>query len=68
MIIFNSSIPNTQLYVLKIFKTSWLERFEVLLVVSTADFMRPVVIFGAVADIARERLLAEYPDRYESPR
>ncbi|CAL1548287.1 unnamed protein product [Lymnaea stagnalis] len=30
-------------------------------------FVRPVVIFGAVADIARERLLTEYPDRFDSP-
>ncbi|XP_012945825.2 tight junction protein ZO-2, partial [Aplysia californica] len=32
-----------------------------------ADFMRPVVIYGAVSDIARERLLAEYPDRFDAP-
>ena len=30
--------------------------------------MRLVVIYGAVSDIAREGLLAEYPDRFESPR
>ncbi|GFS16937.1 tight junction protein ZO-1 [Elysia marginata] len=30
-------------------------------------FVRPVVIYGAIADIARERLLAEYPDRFECP-
>ncbi|KAH9508486.1 hypothetical protein Btru_055324, partial [Bulinus truncatus] len=31
-------------------------------------FVRPVVIFGAIADIAREKLLAEYPDKFHSPR
>ncbi|XP_059173109.1 tight junction protein ZO-1-like isoform X2 [Physella acuta] len=30
-------------------------------------FIRPVVIFGAIADIAREKLLAEYPDKFDSP-
>ncbi|CAG5114445.1 unnamed protein product, partial [Candidula unifasciata] len=30
-------------------------------------FVRPVVIFGAIADIARERLLAEYPDKFYFP-
>lgn len=34
----------------------------------TAGFVRPVVIFGAIADIARERLLAEYPDKFYFPR
>ncbi|XP_055873849.1 tight junction protein ZO-1-like isoform X3 [Biomphalaria glabrata] len=30
-------------------------------------FVRPVVIFGAIADIAREKLLNENPDKFESP-
>ncbi|XP_014662332.1 PREDICTED: tight junction protein ZO-1-like [Priapulus caudatus] len=30
-------------------------------------FVRPVVIFGALADVARERLLADMPDSFESP-
>jgi len=31
-------------------------------------FPRPVVIFGPVADIARERLLRDYPGKFASPR
>ncbi|XP_071115833.1 tight junction protein ZO-1-like isoform X2 [Haliotis cracherodii] len=32
-----------------------------------AGFMRPVVIFGAMADIARDRLLSDFHDKFESP-
>ncbi len=31
-------------------------------------FPRPVVIFGPVADLARERLLKDYPGKFASPR
>ena len=31
-------------------------------------FPRPVVIFGPVADIARERLLRDFPTKFASPR
>lgn len=34
----------------------------------TAGFVRPVVIFGALADVAREKLLQDFPDKFESPR
>lgn len=30
--------------------------------------IRPVVLFGPLADIARDRLLKEYPDLFELPR
>ncbi|XP_053214787.1 tight junction protein ZO-1-like isoform X2 [Panonychus citri] len=30
-------------------------------------FIRPVVMFGALADIARDKLLKDYPDKYASP-
>eukprot|EP00105_Crassostrea_gigas_P017858 XP_011435800.2 PREDICTED: tight junction protein ZO-1 isoform X2 [Crassostrea gigas] len=30
-------------------------------------FVRPVVIFGALADVAREKLLQDFPDKFESP-
>ncbi|KAJ8311679.1 hypothetical protein KUTeg_011034 [Tegillarca granosa] len=30
-------------------------------------FLRPVVIFGALSDVARDKLLRDYPDRFESP-
>lgn len=30
-------------------------------------FVRPVVFFGPLADIAREKFLREYPDKYASP-
>lgn len=31
-------------------------------------FVRPVVLFGPVADLAREKLLDEGPDKFTSPR
>jgi len=31
-------------------------------------FIRPVVLFGPVADIARDRLLKDFPDKFTSPR
>ena len=31
-------------------------------------FPRPVVIFGPVADLARERLLRDFPGKFASPR
>ncbi|KAL1129730.1 hypothetical protein AAG570_012674 [Ranatra chinensis] len=30
-------------------------------------FMRPVVLFGPVADLAREKLLKDFPDKFSSP-
>ncbi|XP_074596515.1 tight junction protein 1-like isoform X2 [Brevipalpus obovatus] len=30
-------------------------------------FIRPVVLFGPLADIARDKLLRDYPDKYELP-
>ena len=33
-----------------------------------AGFVRPVVIFGTLADVARDKLGRESPDKYESPR
>ncbi|CAB0005544.1 unnamed protein product, partial [Nesidiocoris tenuis] len=30
-------------------------------------FMRPVVLFGAVADLAQEKLLKDFPDKFSSP-
>lgn len=31
-------------------------------------FIRPIVLFGPVADLARERLLKDFPDKFTSPR
>ena len=31
-------------------------------------FVRPVVLFGPVVDIAREKLLRDFPDKFTSPR
>ena len=31
------------------------------------DFPRPVVIFGPLADVARKKLVAELPGRFEAP-
>lgn len=36
-------------------------------VLRTPGFVRPVIVLGAVADIARERLLTESPDKFCSP-
>ena len=33
----------------------------------SADFMRPVVILGALADLVRYKLLEEMPDRFDVP-
>nr|XP_024216154.1 tight junction protein ZO-1-like isoform X2 [Halyomorpha halys] len=30
-------------------------------------FMRPVVLFGPIADLAREKLLKDFPDKFSSP-
>ena len=32
------------------------------------SIVRPVVLFGPLADIARDRLLKEHPERFELPR
>ena len=37
-------------------------------VVVAAHFMRPVVIFGVLADVTRDKLVREMPETYESPR
>lgn len=34
----------------------------------SAGFVRPVVVFGPLADVARERILKDYQDIYQSPR
>lgn len=31
-------------------------------------FTRPVILFGPIADIAREKLLKDFPDKFISPR
>lgn len=36
-------------------------------VLKQPGFVRPVIVLGAVADIARERLLSENPDKFSSP-
>ncbi|CAH0760628.1 unnamed protein product [Diatraea saccharalis] len=37
-------------------------------VLQQPGFVRPVIVLGAVADIARERLLTETPDKFASPK
>ncbi|XP_049885521.1 tight junction protein ZO-1-like isoform X3 [Pectinophora gossypiella] len=37
-------------------------------VLKQPGFVRPVIVLGAVADIARERLLTENPDKFASPK
>lgn len=34
-------------------------------ILHTAGFLRPVVIFGPIADVAREKLSREEPDLFE---
>lgn len=34
----------------------------------SAGFIRPVVLFGPLTDIVKERLLRDYPECYASPR
>lgn len=31
-------------------------------------FIRPVVFFGPIADIARDKLVKDFPDKFSSPR
>lgn len=31
-------------------------------------FVRPIVLFGPLSDLAREKLLKENPDKFSSPR
>lgn len=31
-------------------------------------FVRPVVLFGPVADLARDKILKDFPDKFTSPR
>lgn len=31
-------------------------------------FVRPVILFGPIADLAREKLLRDYPEKFTSPR
>ena len=31
-------------------------------------FTRPVILFGPIADIAREKMLKDFPDKFISPR
>ncbi len=40
----------------------------ILIVFMLVPIIRPVVLFGPLADIARDRLLKEYPERFELPR
>ena len=34
----------------------------------SGGYVRPVVLFGAVADIAKDRLLQDLPEKFDSPR
>ena len=31
-------------------------------------FVRPVVFFGPIADLARDKLVKDFPDKFSSPR
>jgi len=37
-------------------------------VLSHTGFVRPVVLFGPISDIAREKLTKDFPDKFLSPR
>ena len=36
-------------------------------VLKTADFVRPVVVLGALGDLVRLKLMQEMPDRFDVP-
>jgi hypothetical protein len=36
-------------------------------VLREVNFARPIVIFGPLADVAREKLRGEFPNKYELP-
>ena len=65
----NSKFPAYERVVLKGGKfLFFLLKLRFILIVILVTIVRPVVLFGPLADIARDRLLKEYPDRYELPR
>lgn len=37
-------------------------------VLNHTGFVRPVVLFGPISDIAREKLTKDFPDKFLSPR
>lgn len=37
-------------------------------VLSHTGFVRPVVLFGPISDLAREKLTKDFPDKFLSPR
>jgi len=39
----------------------------ILIKYNLVTIIRPVVLLGPLADIARDRLLNQYPDKFESP-
>jgi len=39
-----------------------------LMLLFSAAFIRPVVIFGPLSDVARDKLVSELPDRFAFPR
>ncbi len=43
--------------------------FKILILIkyNLVTIIRPVVLLGPLADIARDRLLNQYPDKFESP-
>ena len=41
--------------------------FELTSCFSTAGYVRPVVLLGPIADICRDKLMVEYPEKFTSP-
>ena len=63
----NSKFPAYERVVLKAGKFEIMLRFNFNYFI-IVTIIRPVVLFGPLADIARDRLLKEYPDLFELPR
>lgn len=63
----NSKFSTYERVKLKPSKRIFLEILLILIDYLVVTIIRPVVLLGPLADIARDRLLDQYPDQYELP-
>ncbi len=64
----NSKFPAYERVVLKAGKFKIMNMNSIWWFYNVVTIIRPVVLFGPLADIARDRLLKEFPDLFELPR
>ena len=68
----SSKFPAYERVVLKAGKISLslskFKHFDKNTIMQLVTIIRPVVLFGPLADIARDRLIKDYPERFELPR